>query len=125
VIRLEDERYWLDASVDTGPNKLPYTRIETTTTKVFAHSCLTEISEKHEDSEAVFLVDGSYSLQDACHHHGFDFRYEKHRNRNAVERVYRKIKSLTIYFPNCFSNAETKTADDWLRSFSFAGNQLI
>ncbi|SNR64446.1 hypothetical protein SAMN06264855_1437, partial [Halorubrum vacuolatum] len=28
-------------------------------------------------------------------------------------------------FSNCFSNAEADTADDWLRSFAFAWNQLI
>ena len=46
-------------------------------------------------SDAVFLVDGSHSLQDGCHRHGFDFRYEKHGNRNAVERVFRDIKRRT------------------------------
>jgi putative transposase len=93
--------------------------------KVLAHSFLAELSEKHNVSDAVFLANGSYSLQDACQRHSFEFRYEKHGNRNAVERVFREIKRLTNYFSNCFSNAEAETADDWLRSFSFAWNQLI
>ena len=125
MIRLNDEQYWLYAAVDPETNELLHTKLEPTTTKVLAHSFLTELSEKHDVSDAVFLVDGSHSLQDACQRHDFDFRYEKHGNRNAVERVFREIKRRTICFSNCFSNAEAETADDWIRSFSFAWNQLI
>ncbi|MFC4408366.1 IS6 family transposase, partial [Haloarchaeobius iranensis] len=28
-------------------------------------------------------------------------------------------------FSNCFSHAEAETADEWLKSFAFAWNQLI
>ncbi|MFB6154628.1 MAG: IS6 family transposase [Haloferacaceae archaeon] len=125
VIQLNDEQYWLYAAVDPETNELLHTTLEPTTTKVLAYSFLTELSEKHDVSDAVFLVDGSHSLQDACQRQGFDFRYEKHGNRNAVERVFREIKRRTLCFSNCFSNAEAETADDWLRSFSFAWNQLI
>ncbi len=84
MIRLNDEQYWLYAAVDPKTNELLHTKLEPTTTKVLAHSFLTELSEKHDVSDAVFLVDGSHSLQDACQHHGFDFRDEKHGNRNTV-----------------------------------------
>ncbi|WP_435095278.1 IS6 family transposase [Halorubrum sp. N11] len=125
VIRLNDEQYWLYAAVDPETNELSYTKLEPTKTKVLAHSFLTGLSEKHDVSDAVFLVDGSRSLQDACQRHSFDFRYETHGNRNAVERVLREIKRRTTCFSNCFSNAEAETTDDWLSSFSFAWNQLI
>jgi len=125
VIQLNDEQYWLYAAVDPDTNELLHTKLEPTTAKVLAHSFLTELSEKHDVSDAVFLVDGSHSLQAACQRHGYDFRYEKHGNRNAVERIFREIKRRTICFSNCFSNANAETADDWLRSFSFAWNQLI
>ncbi|MCD2205114.1 IS6 family transposase [Halobacterium sp. KA-6] len=125
VIQLDDEQYWLYAAVDPEINELLHTKLEPTTTKVLAHSFLTELSEKHDVSDAMFLVDGSHSLQDACQRHGFNFRYEKHGNRNAVESVFHEIKWRTLCFSNCFSNAESETADDWLRSFSFAWNQLI
>jgi len=125
VIRLNAEQYWLYAAVDPETNELLHTKLETPTTKVLAHSFLTELSEKHDVDDAVFLVDGSHSLQDACQRHGFDFRYEKHGNRNAVERVFRDIKRRTICFPACFSNAEAETADEWIRSFSFIYNPFI
>jgi len=111
--------------VDPETNELPHAKLETTTTEVLARSFLTELSEKHDVSDTMFLVDGSHSLQDECQRHGFDFRYEKHENRNAAERVYRRIKRQTYYFSDCFGDAEAETVDDWLGLFSFAQNQLI
>jgi transposase-like protein len=125
VIRLNDEQYWLYAAVDPETNELLHTKLETTTNKVIAHSFFAELSEKHDVDDAVFLIDGSHSLKDACSRHGHDFRYEKRGNRNSVERVFREAKRRTSSFSNCFSNAEAETADDWLRSFSFVWNQLI
>ena len=125
VIRLNDEQYWLYAAVDPETNELLHTKLEPTTNKVIAHSFFTELREKHDVDDAVFLVDGSLSLNDACSRHGLDFRYEKHGNRNSVERVFREVKRRTSSFSNCFSNAEAATADNWLQSFAFAWNQLI
>ena len=125
VIRLNDEQYWLYAAVDPETNKLLHTKLEPTTNKVVAHTFFAELSEKHDVDDAVFLIDGSRSLKDACSRHGYDFRYERHGNRNSAERVFREVKRRTSSFSNCFSHAEAETADDWLRSFSFAWNQLI
>ncbi|CCQ36035.1 ISH14-type transposase ISNamo9 [Natronomonas moolapensis 8.8.11] len=125
VIQLNDEQYWLYAAVDPETNELLHTTLEPTTNKVIAHEFFAELREKHDVDGAVFLIDGSHSLKDACRRHSLDFRYEKHGNRNSVERVFREIKRRTTSFSNCFSNAEADTADDWLRSFAFAWNQLI
>ncbi|QSG16297.1 Transposase (plasmid) [Halapricum desulfuricans] len=92
VIRLNDERYWLYAAVDPETNELLHTKLEPTTNKVIAHSFFTELREKHNVDDAVFLIDGSLSLKDACSRHGLDFRYERHGNRNSVERVFREVK---------------------------------
>jgi len=125
VIRLNNNKYWLYAAVDPETNELLYIRLETTTKSVIAQTFFAKLREKHDVDDAVFLIDGSHSLKDACRRHSLDFRYEKHGNRNSVERVFREIKRRTTSFSNCFSNAEAETADDWLRSFSFAWNQLI
>jgi len=125
VIQLNDEQYWLYAAVDSKTNELLHTTLEPTRNTMIAQQFLTEIEEKHDVSEAVFLIDGAQSLQAACRRTGYDFRYEKHGNRNAVERVFREIKRRTVCFSNCFSNASAETADDWIRSLSFAWNQLI
>jgi transposase-like protein len=108
MIRLNDEQYWLYAAVDPETNKLFYTKLEPTTANVLAHSFPTELSEKHDVSDAVFLVDGSHSLQAACQRHGFDFRYEKHGNRNSVEHVFKEIICGTIYFSNYFQQHRSR-----------------
>ena len=125
MIQLNDEQYWLYAAVDPETNELLHTSFEPSTNTVIDQTFLTEISEKHDVSDAVFLVDGSHSLQAACHRAGYNFRYEKHGNRNAVKRVFREIKRRTVCFSNCFSNASAETADEWISSLSFAWNQLI
>jgi len=125
VIQLNDEQYWLYAAVDPETNDLLHTKLEPTRTKVLAHSFVRELREKHDVDDAVFLIDGATPLKDACTRHGLRFRYEKHGNRNSVERIFREIKRRTSSFSNCFSNAKAETADNWLRSFSFAWNQLI
>jgi transposase-like protein len=51
VIQLDDEQYWLYAAVDPETNELLHTKLEPTTTKVLAHSFLTELSEKHDVSD--------------------------------------------------------------------------
>ncbi|MFC4406007.1 IS6 family transposase [Haloarchaeobius iranensis] len=125
VIQLNDERYWLYAAVDPETNELLHTKLEPTRTNVLAHAFFTELREKHDVDDAVFLVDGATPLKDACTRHGLDFRYEKHGNRNSVERVFREVKRRTTAFSNCFSHASAETADEWLKSFAFAWNQLI
>jgi putative transposase len=77
VIRLNDERYWLYAAVDTDPNNLRHTMLKPVRTNAFAHSFLTELREKHDVDNAVFFVDGAAPLKDACSRHGLDYRYEK------------------------------------------------
>jgi len=59
VIQLNDEQYWLYAAVGPQTNKLLHTKLRPTTTKVLAHSFFTELDEKHDVDDAVFLVDGS------------------------------------------------------------------
>ena len=125
VIRLDDEQYWLYAAVDPESNDLLHTKLEPTRNKVIASTFFQELREKHDVDDAVFLIDGDQSLNYACQRHGLDFRYERHGNRNSVERVFREVKRRTSSFSNCFSHARAETADQWLRSFAFAWNQLI
>jgi transposase-like protein len=84
-----------------------------------------ELIEKNDINESLFLVDGNLSLHDACRYHSLRFRVTKHGNRNSVERVFREVKRRTKAFSNKFSNAHLRTADDWLKSFSFAWNMFI
>jgi transposase-like protein len=87
VIRLNDEKHWLYAAVDPETNKLLDAKLEPTTNKVIYHAFFAELRQKHDVDDAVFLIDGSLSLNNACHRHGLDFRYEKHGNRNSVALI--------------------------------------
>ena len=125
VIQLDNEQYWLYAAVDPDSNDLLHTKLEPTRTNVIADQFFAELREKHDVDDATFLVDGAVPLHRACDKHDLDFRYERHGNRNSIERVFREVKRRTTSFSNCFSNAEAETANEWLRSFAFAWNQLI
>jgi len=103
VIQLNDEQYWLYAAVDSNTNELPHTKLGPARTNVIAHSFFTELREKHDVEDAVFLIDGATLLKEACHRHGLDFRYEKHGNRNSIERVFREVKRRTTSFSNCLA----------------------
>jgi transposase-like protein len=125
VIQLNNERFWLYAAVDPETNRLLHVKLSPTRNQAITEMFLSEIREKHLVDDAVFLVDSAPWLQAALHRHGLDYRYEKHGNRNSVERVFRELKRRTSQFSNCFSHAEADTAESWLRAFSFVWNQLI
>ena len=92
VIRLNDEQYWLYAAVDPKTSELLHTKLEPTTNTMMAHAFVAELREKHDVEDAVFLIDGSHSLNAACARHRLNFRYERHGNRNSVECVFREVK---------------------------------
>ena len=125
VIRLNDDSYWLYMAVDPDTNDVLHTKLQPTRNHYTAKEFMLELVEKHDLDESLFLVDGLPSLHDACRHHSLRFRVTKHGNRNSVERVFRELKRRTKAFSNSFSNAHLQTADDWLKSFSFAWNMLI
>ena len=98
VIQLNDEKYWLYAAVDPETNELLHTQLEPTTNSVLAQQFFAELREKHDVDDALFLIDGSHSLKDACSRHGLDLRVERHGDRNSVERVFREVKRRTSSF---------------------------
>ncbi|ELZ16935.1 transposase [Natrinema thermotolerans DSM 11552] len=118
VIRIDNQQYWLYASVGPKSNELPHIRLFSTTTTALTELFLQELTEKHDVENAVFLVDGAKHLQAALRRSGLRFRYEKHGNRHASERVFRDIKRRTSSFSNCFSHAKPSTAEFWLQAFA-------
>ncbi len=98
VIRINGQQYWLYATVDPETNRLHHIRLFTITTTALTQ----KLCAKHNVSEAVFLV--YYA-----HHH---------RDRNAVERVFREIKRWALSFRNSFSHVQPTTAETWLQAFA-------
>ncbi|MDF9747838.1 IS6 family transposase [Natrinema salsiterrestre] len=118
VIQLDEHRYWLYTDVDPETNKILHMRLYSTTTTALTERFLQELTEKDDLDNAVFLVDGAKHPQTAFRRSGLRFRYEKHGNRNAAERVFRETKRRTSSFSNCFSHAQPSTAESWLQSFA-------
>jgi len=100
-------------------------KLSPTRNQAITEMFLSELCEKHLVDDALFLVDSAPWLQAALHRHGFDYRYEKHGNRNNAEHIIRRLKRQTNQLPNCFSHAESDTVEKWLQAFAFAWNQLI
>jgi putative transposase len=125
VIQLDDEQYWLYAAVDPATNELLHTKLEPVRNNALTVKFFAELREKHDVDDAVFLIDDAPQLHSACQRHGLDHHVTRHGDRNSVERVFREVKRRTSSFSNCFSNASRETADEWLRCFAYAWNQLI
>ena len=118
VIQLDKHRYWLYTAADPETNDVLHMRLCSTTTTALTERFLREFTEEHDIDDAVFLVDGAKHLQTALRRSGLRFRYEKHGNRNAAERVFYEIKRRTSSFSNCFSHAKPSTAESWLHAFA-------
>ncbi|SFP25857.1 DDE domain-containing protein [Halolamina pelagica] len=125
MIRLDDERFWLYAAVDSDTNRLLHVKLSPTSNQTITEMFVAELRDKRLVDDALFLVDSAPWLQAALHRHDLDCRYEKHGNRNRVERVSRELKRRTDRFSNCFSHADANTVENWLQSFAFAWNQLV
>lgn len=125
MIHLNDERFWHYAAVHLATNRLLHVNLSPTRNQAITDMFLAELREKHLVDDALFFVDSAPWLQVALHRHNFRFRYEKHGNRNSVERVFRELKRRTSQFSNCFSHAEAETVENWLQAFAFTWNQLI
>jgi transposase-like protein len=114
VIRINDQQYWLYAAVDPETNIFLHIRLFSTYTTALTEIFLRELRRKCDVDDAVFLVDDADWLQTALQRHGLDFRYERHGNRNSVERVFRELKRRPFWFSNCFSHVQPDTAETWV-----------
>jgi transposase-like protein len=114
-IQVDNKRHWLYAAVDPSTNKILHVRLFQTRTTQLTLLFLRELREQQQVEQATFLVDGATHLASALDRLGLDFRYEKHGNRNSVERVFREVKRRTSSFSNTFSHASLSSAESWLR----------
>src|SRR6056297_3377394 len=91
VIRINGQQFWLYAAVDPDTNRFLHIRLFTTTTTALTQKFLRELQEKHDVSDAVFLVDYAQHLAAALRRAGLQFQTVRHGNRNAIERVFREV----------------------------------
>jgi len=118
VIWIDGQQYWLYAAVDPSTDRFLHVRLYSARTIALTELFLAELMEKHDVEDAVFLVDSAAWLKAALHRRGLEFQYERHGDRNSVERVYREVKRRTSSFSNSFSHVDPETADSWLKAFA-------
>ena len=123
VIQVNDQRHWLYAAVDSATNEILHARLFQTRTTQLTVLFLRELREQQQIEHVTFLVDGATHLASALDRLGLDFRYEKHGNRNSVERIFREVKRRTSSFSNTFSNASLDSAESWLQTFAVWWNR--
>jgi len=123
VIRINDQQYWLYAALDPETNSFLHIRLFSTYATGLIEIFLSELREKHGVETAVFLVDDAEWLKTSLDRHGLDCRYERHANRNAVERIFREVKRRTFLFSNTFSNVEPTTTESWLQTLAVWWNR--
>ncbi|WP_302081602.1 IS6 family transposase [Salinibaculum rarum] len=116
AIRVNTEQYWLYAAVDPETNRILHSRLFPTYTIPIAREFLAELAEKHDVSDAVFLVDDADDLIGGLRREGYSYRVQQHGFRNAVERVFREVQRRTSSFSNCFSHVDPTTAETWLQA---------
>ena len=124
VIRINGQQFWLYAAVDSDTNEFLHIRLYTTTTTALTQQFLQELREKHDVSDAVFLVDYAKHLATALRQAGLRFQTMCHGNRSAVERVFREVKRRTSSVGNSFSHAQPTTAETWLQAVAVWWNSL-
>ena len=115
-IRVNDKEYWLYAAVDPETNRILHSRLFPTYTIPIAREFLTELCEKHDVADAVFLVDDADDLKGGLRRENLRYRVEIHGFRNSVERVFREVQLSTSSFSNCFSHVDPPTAETWLQA---------
>jgi len=125
VIRINGQQFWLYAAVDPDTNNFLHIRLFTTTTTALTQKFLRELQQKHDVSDAMFLVDYAQHLATALRRAGLRFQTVRHGNRNVVERVFREVKRRTSSFSNSFSHVQPTTAETWLQAFAVWWNSII
>ena len=107
---MNDERRLLYIAVDPETNDILHTRLFTTRTTQLTVLFLRELCDEQH-------VDGAPHLTAVLDRLGLRFRIRHHGNRNAVERIFKKIKCRTSSFSNTFSYAKPATAESWLHAW--------
>jgi len=111
AIRIDDQQYWLYAAVNPATDRILHSRLFPTYTIPIARGFLTELVEKHDVTDAVFLVDDADDLIGGLRREGLSYHGKRHGDRNQVERVFREVQRRTSSVSNCFSHVDPTTAE--------------
>ena len=124
AIQINDKQYWLYAAADPQTNRILHSRLFPTYTIPIAREFLTELAEKHDVEDALFLVDDADDLIGGLRQENDSYRVEQHGFRNSAERMFREVERRTSSLSNCFSRVNPPTAENWLQAHAVWWNHV-
>ncbi|MCU4753158.1 DDE-type integrase/transposase/recombinase [Halobacteria archaeon AArc-curdl1] len=125
VIRINGEQYGLYTAVDPQTNRILHSRLFQTYTIAIGGEFLSELIEKHDVADALFLIDDAGDFIGSLQKEGLSYCVEVHGHRNQVERVYREVERRTCSFSYGSSHVDPATAESWLQAHAFCWNQWL
>ena len=111
MIHLNGQDHWLYGAVDPQTNEILHVSLFPTTTKQTTRWFLDELHRRYQLDDVLFLVDDADYLGPVLAEDGYRFQVISHRNRNAIERVFREVERRTSSFANSFGHVTLETAE--------------
>ena len=124
AIRVNDQQYWLYAAVDPATNRFLHVRLFPTYRIPIAREFLTELAERHDVADAVFLVDDADDFIGALRRENYSYFVQQPGFRNAVKCVFREGERRTSPLSNCFSHVDPSAAKTWLQAHAVWWNHI-
>ena len=116
MIRFNGKNWPLYSVVNPETNRIQHARLFSTHANPIDREFLAEFCEKHDVSDAVFLVDGAAGFASSLRQEGLKCRFEIHGYRSQVERAFQAVQGLAPLFSDCFSNTDPQTVETWLQA---------
>lgn len=111
VIQLNDNRNRLYVAVDAELGCLLRITLIPMKNQAISSMFLAALRKKHQQADAIFLVDSGAFLIVVLHRHDLRFQYKRHGSRNIVKRVFHEEKRRTSQFSNTFSHVHPAPPD--------------
>ena len=124
AIRVNGQQYWLYAAVDPATNRFLHVRLFPTYRIPIAREFLTELAERHDVADAVFLVDDADDFIGALRRENYSYFVQQPGFRNAVKCVFREAERRTSPLSNCFSHVDPAAAKTWLQAHAVWWNHI-
>jgi transposase-like protein len=122
MIRLDGQDHWLYGAVDPQTNEIHHVSLFPTTAKQTTRWLLDELHHRYQPDDVLFLVDDADYLGPVLGEDGYRFQVISHGNRNAIERVFRRIERRILSFANIFSHVTLETAESWIEAVAVYHN---
>ena len=117
AIRLHGQDAWLCGAVDPQMDEMSHISLFPTATKQTTRWFLADSHRRYQLDGVTFLVDAASYLSPVLTEGGYRFQILLHGNRNAIERIFRKVERRTSSFANISGHVDPEIAENWFEAF--------